>query len=82
MQQILDTCDAFATSRQVSYNATNSFSLYFKTNQFKVTSPSFVMGKHVIPAIDKCKYLGIIVTEKLFDHYLKRQMRKYYANIL
>ena len=52
----------------------------FKPNLIKITSPSFVLGKHVIPAVDKCKYLGIIVSETNCDNDLKRQMRKYYAN--
>ena len=33
MQHLLDTCDAYAISHQLSYNATKSFSVCFKTNQ-------------------------------------------------
>ena len=72
MQKILDTCDAYATSYQLSYNATKSFSLCFKPDLIKNTPPSFVLGKHVIPAIDECKYLGIIVSETNCDNNLKR----------
>ena len=46
----------------------------------KISLPDFVLGKHVIPAVGKCKYLGIIVSEANCDGGLKRQMRKYYAN--
>ena len=53
----------------------------FKPNLIKITPPSFVLGKHVISAVDKCKYLSIIVSESNFDNDLKRQMRKYYANV-
>ena len=42
--------------------------------------PSFVLGKQLIPAVDKCKYLDIIVSEANCDGDLKRQMQKYYAN--
>ena len=60
--------------------AINSFSLCFRPKQFKINPPSFVLGKQIIPAVDKCKYLGIIVSETNCDRDLKRQMRKYYAN--
>ena len=39
------------------------------------------MGKQIIPAIDNCNYLCIIiVSETNCDGDLKRQLRKYYAN--
>ena len=44
-----------ATSYELSYNATKSFSLCFKSNLIKITPPSFVLGNHVIPAVDKWK---------------------------
>ena len=81
MQNLLDICDAYATSHQLSYNATKSFSLCFKSNQIKITPLSFELRKHVIPAVDNCKYLGIIVSETNCDNDLKRQMRKYNANV-
>ena len=65
----------------LTYNATKSFTLCFKPNHIKIGLPDFVLGKHVIPAVDKCKYLGIIVSEANCDGDLKRQMRKYYANV-
>ena len=77
MQKLLNTCDAYATSHQLSCNATKSFPLCFKPNEIKIIPPSFVLGKYVIPAVDKCKYLGIIVSETNCDNDLKRQMRKY-----
>ena len=40
----------------------------------------FVLRKQIIPAVDKCKYLGIIVSETNFDEK-KMQMRKYYVNV-
>ena len=74
MQKLLDTSGAYATSHQLSYNATKSFSLCFKSNQIKITPRSFVLGKHVIPAVDKCKYLSIIDSETICNNGLKRQM--------
>ena len=52
----------------------------FKPKHIKIGIPDFVLGKLVIPAVDKCKYLGIIISEANCDGDLKRQMRKYYAN--
>ena len=37
-------------------------------------------SQKVIPSVDQCKYLGIIINVKNCDADLKRQMRKYYAN--
>ena len=52
----------------------------FRPKQIKISQPSFGQGKQIIPAVDKCKYLGIIVSESNCDGDLKRQMPKYYAN--
>ena len=80
MQYLLDICDKYATGHQLTYNATKSFTLCFKPKHIKICIPDFVLGKLVIPAVDKCKYLGIIISEANCDGDLKRQMRKYYAN--
>ena len=80
MQCLLDICDKYATGHQLTYNATKSFTLCFKRNHIKIGFPDIVLGKHVIPAVDKYKYLVIIVSEANCDGDLKRQIRKYYAN--
>ena len=82
MQHVLDICDTYANSRQLSYNATKSFSLCIRPKQIKINPPSFVSGKQISPTVDKCKYLGIVVRETNCDDDLKRQMRKYYANAI
>ena len=74
MQCLLDICDNH-TSHQLTYNATKSFTLCFKPKHIKIGLSDFVIGKLVIPAADKCKYIGIIISEANCD--LKRQMRKY-----
>ena len=80
MQCLLNICDKYATGHKLTYNATKSFTLCFKPKHIKIGFPDFVLGKLVIPAVDKCKYLGIIVSEANCDGDLKRQMRTYYAN--
>ena len=62
MQHLLHICDTYAISHQLSYNATKSFSLCFKPKQIIIKSTSFVLGKEIIPAVDKCKYLDIKVS--------------------
>ena len=76
MQHLLDLCSVYATNHQLSYNATKSFSLCFKPNQIKIKPPDFAFGGKVIPSVDQCKYLGIIISVKNCDADLKRPMRK------
>ena len=78
---LFDICDKYAIGHQLDYNATKSFALYFKLKHIKFDLPDFVFGKHVIPVVDKCKYLRITVREANCDNDLKRQMREYYANV-
>ena len=72
MQHLLDICDTYAISHQISYNATKSFSLCFRPKQIQLNAPCFVLGKQLIPAVDRCKYLGIIVSEVNCDGDLKK----------
>ena len=41
MQHLLDLCSVYATNHQLSYNATKSFSLRFKPNQFNPGTPEY-----------------------------------------
>ena len=67
MQHLLDLCSVYATNHQLSYNATKSFSLCFKPNRIKIKPPDFALGEKVIPSVDQCKYLGIIISVKNCD---------------
>ena len=84
MHHHLDICDPYTISHQLSYmfNATKSFSLCFRPKQIKISPPppGIILGKPIIPAVKKCKYLDIILSETNCDGDLKRQMRKYYVN--
>ena len=79
---VLDIRDTNTISHKLSYNTTKSYSLCFRPKQIKMNPPSFVLGKQLISAVDRCKYLCIIVSEANCDGDLKRQMRKYYANAI
>ena len=45
MQHLLDICDIYASSHQLSYNATKLFSLCFRPKQIKINALSFMYGK-------------------------------------
>ena len=82
-------CDTYAISHQLSYNPIKSFSLCFRPKQIKINPPSFLLGKQHIPAVDKYKYLGIIVSEANCDDDLKGKCRSvkltpicYYENLV
>ena len=81
MQHLSDFCTLYATNHQLSYNATKSFSLCFKPDRIKIKPPNFAFEEKVIPSVDQCKYFGIILSVKNCDADLKREMRKYYANV-
>ena len=57
---------------QLTYNATKLFALCFKPKHIKINFSDFVLGKHVIPSVNKCKYSRIIVSEANCDGDLKR----------
>ena len=52
----------------------------FKPKRIKFKAPNFALRVKVIPSVDQCKYLGIIISVKNSEADLKGQMRKYYAN--
>ena len=57
MQCPLDMCDKYTTGHQLTFNETKSFAFCFKLKHIKVKLPNFVLEKHGIPAVNKCKYL-------------------------
>ena len=59
MQCLLDICDKYVTGHQLTYNATKSFALCFKPKHIKIDPPDFVLGKHVIPAVDNATTLEL-----------------------
>ena len=81
MQKLLDMCSTYATEHLLTYNGSKSYSLCFKPKQIKLYAPCFYLNKLEIPKVDQCKYLGIMISIKNCDIDMKRQMRKFYANI-
>ena len=81
MQSLLDICNSYAIEHVLTYNSNKSYSLCFKPKHIKFARPCFYLNRLEIPRVDQCKYLGIMICTKNCDIDLKRQMRKFYANI-
>ena len=80
-QSLLDICNSYAIEHVLTYNSNKSYSLCFKTKHIKFARPCFYLNRLEFPRVDQCKYLGIMICTKNCDIDLKRQMRKFYANI-
>ena len=80
MQKLLDMCSTYATEHLLTYNGSKSYSLCYKPKHIKLYAPCFYSNKLEIPKVDQCKYLGIMISINC-DIDMKRQMRKFYANI-
>ena len=81
MQKLLDMCSNYAIEHLLTYNGSKSFSLCFKPKHIKFHAPCFYLNRLEIPRLHQCKYLGIMISIKNCDIDIKRQMRKFYANI-
>ena len=81
MQSLVDICNSSAIEHVLTYNSNKSYSLCFKPKHIKFARPCFYLNGLEIPRVDQCKYLEIMIFTKNCDIDLKRQMRKFYANI-
>ena len=57
------------------------FHYVLRENTLKVSSSSFYLDQMKIPIVEQCRYLGITISTNHSDVDLKRQMRKWYANV-
>ena len=57
------------------------FSLCFIPSILKFGRPALYTNDLLIPNVSGCKYLGTIICQKNCDVDIKRQMRKFYANV-
>ena len=80
MQRLLNICNDYADQHSLLYNGNKSFSmcLKFKAIIFKI--PVLLLGELEIPLVSQCRYLGITISEKNYDHDINRQIRKFYSN--
>ena len=64
----------------LTYNAKKLFSLCFIHGTLKF-GIALYMDDLLIPNVSECKYLGTIICQKNCDLDIKKQMKKFYANI-
>ena len=65
----------------IDFGTLKSFSLCFIPGTLKFGRPELYMDNLLIPNVSECKYLGTIICQKNCDLDIKRQMRKFYANV-
>ena len=53
----------------------------FTPKLINFVKPSFMLNNNVIPYVKNCKYLGIVIHLQSDLYNIKRQIRKFYANI-
>ena len=53
----------------------------FTPKLINFVKPSFMLNNNVIPYVENCKYLGIVIHLQSDLNDIKRQIRKFYANI-
>ena len=52
----------------------------FTPKSINFVKPSFMLNNNVIPYVENCKYLGIVIHLQSDMYDIKRQIRKFYAN--
>ena len=67
MQHLLNMCNEYATTHTILYNGSKSFSVCFKKNTLKVSTPSFYLEQMKIPTVKQCRYLGITISTQNSD---------------
>ena len=77
---MLDWCSAYAIEHLLTCNGSKSYSLCFEPKHIKFHDTPFYLNKLEIPRVDQCER-GSMVSTKNCDIDMKRQMRKFYANI-
>ena len=77
----LSICSKYAINNSLTYNAKKSFSLCFILGALKCGRLEQYMDNLLIPNVSQCKYLSTIICQKNCDLDIKRQMRKFYANV-
>ena len=81
MQCLLDICNSYAIEHVLTFNSSKSYSVCFRPKNINFDRPCFYLNRLEIPRVDQCNYLGIMICTKNCHIDLKKQMRKFYANI-
>ena len=81
MQSLLDIWNSYSIEHVRPIIVTNRTPYVLNLNTLNLLDLVFYLNRLEIPRVDQCKYLGIMICTKNCDIDLKRQMRKFYANI-
>ena len=71
---LLNMCEDFGVDHDLIYNS-------FKTNDLPKHDPLFNLNNSQLQYVEDAKYIGEYIQRDSTDCDVKRQMRKYYANI-
>ena len=63
-----------------TYNTKKSMCMCFTPKSINFVKPSFILNNNVIPYVENCKYLGIVIHLQSDLYDIKRQITKFYAN--
>ena len=81
LQRLLDICDNYAREFELTFNVKKTKIMCFKPkNLSKMCVPTFTLDGKDIDYVDKQKYLGVVLEEKLCDNNdMNRQMKSIYG---
>jgi len=81
LQRILDVCQVYAESHEISFNCSKTVCMTFKAKSARSTAtPVLKLCCQYVNSVDQYKYLGILLDTKLsVDKDIQRQLRYQYC---
>ena len=81
LQDLVDECNAYASSHDIVFNYRKSARVLFSPKNFKLSKPPFLLlGLDKIEFVDRVKYLGIIMDSSSNENCdISRQTRALYC---
>ena len=81
LQNLVDVCNAYASSHDIVFNYRKSAGVLFSSKNFKLSKPPFLLlGLDKIEFVDRVKYLGIIVDSSYNENCaISRQNKTLYS---
>ena len=81
LQNLVDECNAYASSHDIVFNYRKSAGVLFSPKNFKLSKPPFLLlGLDKIEFVDRVKYLGIIMDSSSNENCdISRQTRALYC---
>ena len=81
LQKLLNLCEDFASTQELSFNVKKTFCMCIKPKWLKeLVLPKFILNDRILSTVDTQKYLGIYITDTLADDKdMNRQMKGIFA---